>query len=492
MIDTQAIRSKILDLAMRGKLTEQLPEDGTAEELYRQIRAEKQKRIKEGKGKKDKPLPGIGEAEIPFAIPANWKWIRFSELGVFCGGKTPSMANKAYWKNGSINWVTSKDMKQKYIAASEMMITEEASHELNLLPAHTVVFVVRSGILRRLFPVAILSAEGTINQDLKALQLFIPEMCEFVYCLLKCFESTILFKYTKDGTTVNNIVFDELMTMPLPLPPLDEQQRIVERVGQAFSSLDTIDALQSQYTDNLAALKSKLIEAAIQGKLTEQLPEDGTAEDLYRQIQAEKQSLIKAGKIKKEKPLSAITEDETPFTIPESWEWVRLGMILLVQPSNGFSPHAVNHQTPYKNLTLTATTSGFFKPNAFKYVSISQDIADKYYLENDDILVQRANARNLVGTSCIYRHGSKKYIYPDLMMRMHVMKGINTDYVDYALKAPSSRKFFAKNASGTSDSMPKINQATVRNALIPLPPLPEQKRIVAKLEEFLPLCEGQK
>ena len=227
-----ALKSKLIDAAIQGKLTEQLPEDGTAEELYQQIQEEKQKLIKEGKIKKQKPLPEISDEEIPFDIPKNWKWIRLNEIGVYSGGKTPSMAIDDYWKNGSILWVTSKDMKRKYISSTGMRITEKASQELTVYPKGTIIFVVRSGILRRLFPVAILETNGTINQDLKALQLYLPQMCEYVYYMLKGLEPTILFKYTKDGTTVNNIIFNELLAMTIPLPPLAEQKRIVQKLDE--------------------------------------------------------------------------------------------------------------------------------------------------------------------------------------------------------------------------------------------------------------------
>ena len=232
MIDTKALRQKILDLAFQGKLTEQLPEDGTGEELFQQIQQEKRKLEAEGKIKKEKSLPPVSEDEIPFDIPDNWKWIRLSELGIFSGGKTPSMDNKDYWNNGTINWITSKDMKRKYINSSEMKITKEGAAELSVYPTKTILFVVRSGILRRSFPVAILTDQGTINQDLKALGLFVSDMCEYIYFVLKGLESKILFRYTKDGTTVNNIMFDEFLTMPIPLPPLAEQKRIVAKLEE--------------------------------------------------------------------------------------------------------------------------------------------------------------------------------------------------------------------------------------------------------------------
>lgn len=239
-------------------------------------------------------------------------------------------------------------------------------------------------------------------------------------------------------------------------------------------------------------LKSSILQLAIQGKLVEQRPEEGTGEELYQQIQAEKKRLMKEGKIKKEKPLPEIAEDEVPFEIPEGWKWVYLLDIIREKPSNGYSPKGVDYITPIRNLTLTATTSGRFREEAFKYVDIPETDAEKYWLKRGDLLVQRSNSRELVGISCIYTGADNAYIYPDLMMRMRVMNGICTEFVDYALKAPMVRSYYMANASGTSESMPKINQKTVSLTPVPLPPLAEQKRIVARLEEILPLCERLK
>ena len=489
MIDTQAIRSKILDLAMRGKLTEQLPEDGTAEELYRQIQAEKQKLIKAGKIKKGKPLPEIADGEVPFEIPANWKWIRLNELGTFCGGKTPSMANEAFWKNGSINWVTSKDMKQKYISASEMMITKEAARELNFLPAQTVLFVVRSGILRRLFPVAILSKEGTINQDLKALHLFLPEMCEFVYSLLKGFEATILFKYTKDGTTVNNIVFDDLLTMPVPLPPLAEQHRIVARIEQAFSALDTIDALQAKHADNLAVLESKLIDAAIRGKLTEQLPEDGTAEELYRQIQAEKQALIKAGKLKKEKPLPEIAADEAPFEIPKSWKWVRTGDVFSV--GTGLTP-LTNEKRFYENGRIPWVTSSL---TSNRYIQDATTYLSEYALEATSLRLHPKHTLIIA----MYGEGKTRGQIAELLIPATTNQACatldnivyNQATVDYVYFFFTHNYVQLRSQAGGSNQ-PNLNLNKIKETPIPLPPLAEQKRIVDRINELLAVCDELK
>lgn len=166
-------------------------------------------------------------------------------------------------------------------------------------------------------------------------------------------------------------------------------------------------------------------------------------------------------------------------------------MIDLVEekPSNGYSPKGVTYPTKIRNLTLTATTSGKFKDDAFKYVDIPEEDALKYWLRNNDLLIQRSNSRELVGTSCIYTGADNAYIYPDLMMRMRVLNGVDVQYIDYVLKSPMTRNYYMASASGTSESMPKINQKTVSFTLVPLPPLAEQKRIVKKLEQLLPLCE---
>jgi type I restriction enzyme S subunit len=224
-------------------------------------------------------------------------------------------------------------------------------------------------------------------------------------------------------------------------------------------------------------------------QLVEQRAEEGTAEELYQQIKKEKHKLIQEGKTKKGKPFAEILGDEIPFDIPESWKWVRLIDVVVDKPTNGYSPKGVDYVTNYKNLTLTATTAGYFKYDAFKYVDISGEEAEKYWLKHNDILVQRSNSRELVGTSCIYDGNDDKYIYPDLMMRFHTMPNICVQYIDYVLKSPFVRQYYSKNATGTSESMPKINQAIVSSTLIPLPPLAEQYRITAKIEELLPYCD---
>ena len=226
------MKKSILQYAIQGKLVEQRAEEGTGEELYRQIQTEKQRLIKEGKIKKEKPLAEIAEEEIPFDIPESWKWVRLRSLGVFSSGKTPTMGVGENWDNGTVSWITSKDMKKKYLSSSEMLITEKAASEMKMYPEKTILMVVRSGILKRLLPVAILTGESTINQDIKALSLHMPTLAEYVYIILKGMETHILKEYRKQITTVDSLRFEDLQNMPVPLPPLAEQKRIVAKLEE--------------------------------------------------------------------------------------------------------------------------------------------------------------------------------------------------------------------------------------------------------------------
>jgi type I restriction enzyme S subunit len=175
----------------------------------------------------------------PFEIPDSWEWVRLKELGVFCGGHTPSTSNPKLW-GGDILWVSSKDMKSKYIDDTQIKVTRLGAEELNVLKPGALLMCTRSGILRRVFPVAIARRELTINQDQRALTLWLPEMIEYVYLALKSLESIILSDYKKSGTTVESIIWNKFVDLPIPLPPLNEQKRIVKRVEALKATTRTL------------------------------------------------------------------------------------------------------------------------------------------------------------------------------------------------------------------------------------------------------------
>ena len=259
----------------------------------------------------------------------------------------------------------------------------------------------------------------------------------------------------------------DLLRGVIPIPSIEEQSLIVEKIDAAFSALDTIDSLQTQYADNLTVLKAKLIDAAIQGKLTEQLPEDGTAEELYQQIQTEKQALIKAGKIKKEKPLSEIREEEIPFDIPTNWKWVRLASIC-----NGIFAGGDKPQDFVK-----------VKDDAHQIPVVANGVS------NDGVMGYTADATAPSNTLTVAGRGTigfpcyRNYEYCPVVRLIVIMqsKDIEPKYLYYV--------FRSLPADSVGSSIPQLTVPMVRPKLIPLPPLAEQRRIVARLEEILPMFE---
>ena len=227
--DAKRLDKKILDLAIRGKLVPQDPNYEPASELVKRIAASHKSPCKN----QGKPI------DPPFEIPDSWEWVRLKELGVFCGGHTPSTSNPKLW-GGDILWVSSKDMKSKYIDDTQIKVTRLGAEELNVLKPGALLMCTRSGILRRVFPVAIARRELTINQDQRALTLWLPEMIEYVYLALKSLESIILSDYKKSGTTVESIIWNKFVDLPIPLPPLNEQKRIVKRVEELKATTRTL------------------------------------------------------------------------------------------------------------------------------------------------------------------------------------------------------------------------------------------------------------
>ena len=346
--------------------------------------------------------------------------------------------------------------------------------------------------------------EIRIQNHIHRLRAYAPICTEYYYYLF------YLYKHVGwiggKGIGIQGLSSNALHDLLFPLPPLAEQERIVAKIKTIEPYTDryavaatNLDKLNNAFPD---MLKKSILQMAVQGKLVPQNPDDEPASVLLERIRAEKQRLVKEGKIKKDKHESVIfrrdnshyekcgadeicIDDVIPFDIPESWIWVRLITLTEEKPANGYSPKGVGYATEVKNLTLTATTSGYFKSDAYKYVDVEIPSDSKYWLKHNDILIQRSNSRELVGTACVYTGEDNAFIYPDLMMRIRIMNGIDIRYIDYVLKSPFVRQYYTSSASGTSESMPKINQAIVSNTLIPLPPIVEQMRITKCIDKLL-------
>lgn len=330
----QELRASILQLAIQGKLVEQCPEEGTGEDLFLQIQAEKQALIKAGKIKKEKPLPEITEDEIPFDIPKSWHWIKLGELVRVIGGVSykkgdVSKSGIRILRGGNIQFMKVLTDEDDVFLPHEYKDNEKQVRVGDILIVASTgskTIIGKAGYVDREMP------DTMIGAFLRICRPVYSEIIEYLRCL---FDSEFYRKHIRDlsqGTNINNVKESYITEFVIPLPPLAEQKRIVAKIEELQPLIDRYEQAWSKLEEFNkrfpADMQKSILQMAIQGKLVPQFPEEGTSEELFQQIQAEKQALIKAGKIKKEKPLPEITEDEIPFDIPESWKWVRWGEIV--------------------------------------------------------------------------------------------------------------------------------------------------------------------
>ena len=478
MIDTQALRQKVLELAIRGKLTEQLPEDGTAEELYAKIQEEKQTLIKEGKIKKEKPLLPIAEDESPFEIPANWKWCRLVDVGSTNIGLTYGPHDIV--DDGTIV-VRSSNIINGKMDYTDLVKVNCHIRENQYLYNNDIVICARNGSKALVGKCAIFEGKSMSIAFGAFMAVFRTLIHKYAYYYFNSLQFRKNFA-GDDSKQINQVTQNTLKVSLIPLPPLAEQKRIVEKIESIFSVLDKIDLLQSKYVNNLSALKTKIIEAGIQGKLTEQLPEDGTAEELFEKIQQEKQALIKEGKIKKEKPLPPITEDEIPFAVPENWKWVRLGSI--GDWGAGATPSRANPMYYGGNIPWVKT--GDLNDD---YINTVPESITQLALDSTSVRI------NPVGSILIAMYGATIGKLGILNIPATTNQaccacipiGIFNRYLFYLLMS-HKRRFTEKAVGG---AQPNISKEKIVTTLIPLPPLAEQKRIVAMLDAVLSILDSR-
>ena len=439
--------------------------------------------------------------EVPFEIPDSWEWVRLGDIFWHNTGKALNSTNR----NGTLlSYITTSNLywsRFELDSLREMYFTDEEIEKCTATKGD--LLVCEGGDIGRaaIWP---FDYEIRIQNHIHRLRAYAPICTEYYYYLF------YLYKHVGwiggKGIGIQGLSSNALHALLFPLPPLAEQERIVAKIktiepytDRYTEAASNLDKLNNTFPD---MLRKSILQMAVQGKLLPQDPDDEPASVLLERIRTEKQRLIAEGKIKRDKHESVIFRRDNshyekcgveeicidnliPFDIPESWIWVRLITLIEEKPANGYSPKGVGYSTNVKNLTLTATTSGYFKSDAYKYVDIEIPSDSKYWLKHNDILIQRSNSRELVGTACIYTGEDNAFIYPDLMIRIRIMNGIDIRYIDYALKSPFVRQYYTSSASGTSESMPKINQTIVSNTLIPLPPIAEQRRITKCIDKLL-------
>ena len=493
----QELKSSILQLAIQGKLVEQRPEEGTGEELYRQIQAEKKRLIQEGKIKKEKPLPEIAEDEVPFEIPESWRWVRYSELmNSMSTGPFGSMLHKSDYVQNGIPLVNPANIVNGRITASnKMMVSAETAKRLESYMLQTGMIIMgRRGEMGRCAVVGRQENGWLCGTG----SFFMMPTCHmYVHYISMLFSTPCAKGYLSGasvGTTMNNLNHKILSDMPVPLPPLAEQKRIVAKIEELLPYLDRYkkawNRLEEFNRRFPADMQKSILQMAIQGKLVEQRPEEGTGEELYRRIQAEKQALIKAGKIKKEKPLPEIAEDEVPFEIPEGWKWVRLGQAIDMLSGFAFKSSdfkETGHYRLLRGINLGVATTRW---DDTVYVDEMPKKLEPYRIQKGDVLIGLDRPWISDGIRVtIYNDEEQTYVV-QRVLRVRETCAIIKEYIALLLRSNLFKS--AVEGQTTGISVPHISPGQVGNVVIPLPPIAEQKRIVTRLEEILPLCERLK
>ena len=463
-MNTKLLKQKILDLAIRGKLVPQDPNDEPASVLLERIKAEKERLIAEGKIKRSKKSAQTSDKphyeNVPFDIPDSWEWIRLSDIASFGGGKTPSMNVKSYWDNGRNLWVTSKDMKRYRIDDSIMKISDEALSIMNQYEPGTILIVTRSGILRHSLPVAILDKKATVNQDLKTISLFLKELNPYIFLTIKANESFILKEYHKDGTTVDSINFEKFSNILLPLPPVREQLHICSVVEGLFRLIDDLEASKQNLQDFIKQTKSKVLDLAIHGKLVPQDPTDEPASELLKRIN----------------PDAKPCDTSHYKNIPSSWCVCTLKDVFEI--TMGSSPKGSSINTQKNGIEFHQGKISFTDMH-LQETNVYTDEPTKLAEPHSILLCVRAPVGivNITERNVCIGRG---------LCALKPTVGVDYKFAFYTLQTHKAN--FDKQATGTT--FKAIGGDIIRNEKYVLPPYQEQIRIREKIEYILQLLNA--
>lgn len=529
------LRELILELAVRGKLVPQDPNDEPASLLLERIAAEKAQLVKEKKIKKQKALPEVTEQEAPFNVPKGWEWTRLGNLssdihyGYTASAKPNSEGVRLLRitdiQNDKVNWGT--------VPACD--ITEEKAKSY-LLENDDILIARTGGTIGKSYLV-----ENIDLQAVFASYLIRVKRVQAVYApFTKVFLGSQLYWKqlieNSAGTGQPNVNATALKQLLFIVPPFNQQKRIVAKVDELMALCDqleqqteaSIEAHQvlvttlldtltnsadadelmqnwariSEHFDTLFTteesidqLKQTILQLAVMGKLVPQDPSDEPAAELLKRIAEEKAQLVKEKKIKKQKALPPIAEDEKPFELPSGWEWCHLNS-LISEMDAGWSPAcppeaSPNHET-WGVLKTTAVQSMEYREYENKVLSPSKEPRPQYEVKNGDILITRAGPKNRVGVSCLVQTTRPKLMISDKIIRFHLIElGMSNNFVSLCLNAGATSEYLESAKSGMAESQMNISQDKLKMAPIP-PPIREQTLIVKKVEELIDLCDKLK
>ncbi|AEY01190.1 type I restriction-modification system specificity [Oceanimonas sp. GK1] len=535
------LRELILELAVRGKLVPQDPNDEPASVLLERIAAEKAELIKQGKIKKSKALPSISDEEKPFELPEGWEWTHLQTITSYVQrGKGPN-----YSDSGQVRVISQKCVQWKgfdieparYISDSSLdkYQPERFLQEKDLLWNSTGTGTVgRINVLSNIKPNSLVAdSHVTVIRPLLTSSLFLNTYISS-HSVQKRIEPTDEKSLVSGSTKQVELSTSAVNSLVVPLPPLKEQQRIVEKVDELMALCDQLeqqtessieahstlvdtllstlpnsadaDELQQNWgriaghfdtlfttEQSIDALKQTILQLAVMGKLVRQNPNDEPAAVLLKRIAAEKDRLVKEKKIKKQKPLPEISEDEEPFELPEGWEWVKFGFIITSAETGLDRPKA--EQSPDQKFAYfkmnNIGNNGGIEWKDITRVDASELEKEKYKLTKGDFLFNTRNSRELVGKTCVFNNSPEDdVIYNNNILRVRLSK-ISPYFIDFWFRSTSGKDLLESIKSSTTNVC-AIYQGKLVHLICPIAPVLEQKSICQKVDELMALCDQLK
>ena len=430
-------------------------------------------------------------------IPVSWQLVPLKELGVWSGGGTPSKAKPEFWTNGSIPWVSPKDMKVERITDSEDHITKVAVEEstAKLIPEGSVLVVTRSGILSHTLPVAVTAVPVTVNQDLKAITPKDGVLPEYVAWALRCFAREILNTCSKQGTTVASIETAALHRFEIPLAPLDQQKRIVAEIEKQFSRLDEAVANLKRVKANLKRYKAAVLKAAVEGRLVETEAElarrEGRsyepANELLSKVEPTQTLKKRAGRLWGSGHVPALTEEERAH-LPEGWYWVKVRDI-------GYSPEDAVQVGPMSMRSSEFTPAGvpvlnvgcvkwgYFDETKLDHLPVNLAAHfERYRIQPGDVLFTRSGT---VGRCAVAKDYQR-----DWLMTFHLLRArpdsakCLPEYLRAVFEGASHIRRQTREAS-IGSTRAGFNTNLLAMLDVPLAPMAEQRRIMAEVDRRL-------
>ena len=527
------LRELILMLAVQGKLVPQDPGDEPANALLERIHSEKSRLVKEGKIRKDKPLAEISEDEKPFELPSGWTWTRLGQIGEI---GSSSRVHQRDWTSEGVPFYRAREIVHLSSFGSvpnDLFISEALFAELSaggLIPEANDLMLTGVGTIG--VPYVVRDTDRFYFKDASVL-IFKNRyvLCPyFLFYFMKSPYWVDIIHANSMGTTVHTLTIGRACEVPFALPPIAEQSRIVAHVEELMALCDALEAkgkleaeqharLVGSLFESLAnsesahalaenwqriathfdllldrpaavdALEQTILQLAVRGLLVPQDPADEPASVLLQKIRQEKDHQIAAGKIKRDKPLPPINDEEKPFELPEGWEWARFGEI-----TNISSGVTLGRKTPIKDpislpyLRVANVQRWQLALNELKELMIDRSELERFQIQKNDLLITEGGDWDKVGRTCIW-HGQ----VPVCLHQNHVFKarGLTGQWspvwAELYLNSTDARAYFSSSAKQTTN-LASINMTELKRCVFPMPPLYEQSRIVARVTELRALC----